>query len=79
MGFLPSCGCVNTTVWMHHMDPHKAHEEKARRKLHNAICCFQQFLEITPNETAAVWPFTSQSYKTSKMNKTCKKLLEKQG
>ena len=20
MGFLPSCGCFSTTVWMHHLD-----------------------------------------------------------
>ena len=40
MGFLSSCGCVNTTVWMHHMDANKTYEEKARWELHkNANCC----------------------------------------
>ena len=29
-GFIPSCGCVDTTVWMHHMDANKTHGEKAR-------------------------------------------------
>ena len=38
-------GCVNTTVWMHHMDADKTHREKARWKLHkNATSGFEQIL-----------------------------------
>ena len=33
-GFLPSCDCVSITVWMHHMDTHKMHKEKAWWELH---------------------------------------------
>ena len=25
---LPSCGCVSTTVWMHHLDTNKMHDKK---------------------------------------------------
>ena len=28
MGFFPSYGCVNTTVWMQHMDTNKMHGKK---------------------------------------------------
>ena len=28
MGFLPSCSCVHTTVWMQHVDANKMHGEK---------------------------------------------------
>ena len=33
-GFLPSCGCVRITVWMHHLDANETHGEKARWELH---------------------------------------------
>ena len=32
MGFLPSCGYVSTTVWMHHMDANETHGEKATQE-----------------------------------------------
>ena len=32
MGFLSSCGCVNTTVWIHYMDANKTQREIARWK-----------------------------------------------
>ena len=55
MGFLPSCSCVNTTAWMHHMDTNKMHRKKARRELcKNAMSYFEQILEATPHKTAAV-------------------------
>ena len=48
-GFLPSCGCVNTTVRMHHMDANKMHREKAWWKLHkNATSYSEQTVETTP-------------------------------
>ena len=60
MGFLPSCNCVGTTVWMHHMNANKMRGEKTRWDIHkNAICGFEQILEATPHKTAAVYPFTS--------------------
>ena len=54
MGFFRSCGCVNTTVWMHHIDAYKTRGEKARQEPHeNALCCFEQILEVTSHKTAA--------------------------
>ena len=81
MGFLPGCGYVSTTVWMHHMDTNKAHGEKARWELHkNAISYFEQILETIPHETTAVWPLTSHlKNHPRKTNKTCGTLMEKQG
>ena len=56
-GFFPSCGCVNTTVCMHHMDADKIHREKARLELlKNATCCFEQTLEATSHKTASHKP-----------------------
>ena len=31
-GFLPSCGCVSTTVWLYHRDANETHREKARQE-----------------------------------------------
>ena len=60
MGFLPSCGYVNTTVWMHHVDANKIHGEKAKWEPHkNATCCFEQILKATLHKTAAKRPLTS--------------------
>ena len=28
MGLFLSCGCVDTTVWMHHIEANKTHREK---------------------------------------------------
>ena len=47
--FLPSCGCVSTTVWLHHLDDNETPGEKARRELHNNDrCCSEQILEASP-------------------------------
>ena len=44
MEFLSNSGCVNTTVWMHHMDADKMYWEKARQELHkNATRYIEQF------------------------------------
>ena len=49
MGILPSCSCVSTTVWLHHLDFSKIPGEKARWELHkDPICCFEQILEAAP-------------------------------
>ena len=34
MGFLPSCSCIHTIIWMHHMDTTKTNREKARWEQH---------------------------------------------
>ena len=47
--FFPSCGCVNSTVWMHYLDDKKIHGKKARWELRkNATCCLEQILETAP-------------------------------
>ena len=58
--FLPSSVCINTTVWMHHMDADKTYREKGRQELQkNATSYIEQILEVTFHETTAVWPFTA--------------------
>ena len=53
--------------------------EKARWELHKqAVCCFEQKLETACYKTAAVQPLTSHlTSHPSKMNKTCRTLLDK--
>ena len=59
MGFFPSSACVNTTLWMHHMDVDK-NKENTRWELHkNAMCYTEQNLEATPYEITAVKQLTS--------------------
>ena len=54
MVFLSSSGCVNTTVWMPHMDADKTYRKKTRRKLRkNATSYIEQILEATFHETTA--------------------------
>ena len=49
MDLLPSCGCVNSVVWIHHLDVNETPGEKARWKLHNnATCCLEEILEASP-------------------------------
>ena len=51
IGFLSSCDCVFTTIWMHHMDTNKIHGQKTRCVLHkNATCCFEQILKQHPTK-----------------------------
>ena len=35
--FLPGSGCVDTAIWMHHMDAYEAAGEEAGRKLHKNV------------------------------------------
>ena len=79
--FFPSCGRVNTTIWMHHMKTDTAYREKARQQLHkNATSYTEEILEVISNKTADVGPLTSHlNNHTNKTNKTCRTLLEKKG
>ena len=73
MGFLPSSGCVSTTLWMHHMDADKTHREEAMNYI-------EQILKAMPRKTAAVQPLTSYlKNHQSKMHEICGTQLEKQG
>ena len=50
-----------------------------KKKYKNVASYIEQILEATPNETSAVQPLTSHLKNfLSKMNKTCRTLLEKQ-
>ena len=75
MGFFQLCGCVSTTIWMHHMDANEMHGEKARWRLHkNAMWCFEKPLEVTLRKTVNVQPPTFYlSHHPSKTNKTCRR------
>ena len=80
MGFITSCGCVNTTVWLHHLGAHEMHGEKAGWKpCKNATSYFEHILEAACHKTVAqslYWPITSQlSNHPSKMDKTFRTLL----
>ena len=53
--FLPGSGCVDTTIWMHHMDANEATGEETRRKLHkNVESSIKQVLATTPHETSTI-------------------------
>ena len=74
MGIFPSCSCVSTIVYLHHLDSN----EKARWELHkNAVYYFEQILEAAPNKTAALRPLASYLINhSSMMNIICWALLE---
>ena len=79
MGFIPSSGCVNITVGMHHIDTDKMYREKARCELYKKTTRYiEKILKATPHETA-VQPLTSHlKNHPSKTNTTCRTLLGKQ-
>ena len=55
--FLPSCGHVDTAVWMHHLDTNKTAGEEARWQLHkNVASNIKQVLVATPNKTPTIQP-----------------------
>ena len=57
MQFLPSSGCVNTAVWMHHLDANKTAGEEARRQLHkNVVSNIKQVLVATPHKAPTIRP-----------------------
>ena len=56
MQFLLSSGCLNCTIWVHHMDADKADGEKARWELHkNPTSYIEQILEAKSHKATAVW------------------------
>ena len=60
MQFLTGSGCVNSIVWMHHVDADKTYGEKARLELHNNATCYtEQILEATSLEKTDVRSPTS--------------------
>ena len=76
MGFLPSCCCVNTSVWIHYLNANETHGKKAGWKQHvNAMCSIKVILEATPNKTATVVTCLP-SYKPSNYEQD---MLEKSG
>ena len=53
--FLPGSGCVDTAIWMHHMDANKAAGEETRRKLHkNVESIIEQVLATTSHKTPTI-------------------------
>ena len=74
-------GCVDTAIWMHHMDANEAAGEETRRKLHNNVeSSIKQVLATTPHETPTIRTLAPhhENY-TSQTNQTRGTLLEKQG
>ena len=59
MHFLPSCGRIDTAVWMHYLDANETAEEEARRQLHNVASNIEQVLEATPHKALTIRPPTS--------------------
>ena len=52
--FFPSSGCINTAIWMHHIDA-KCMEKKLDNNYTRMLrAVFKQVLEATPHKTAAV-------------------------
>ena len=60
MQFLPGSGCVDTAVWMHHLDANKTAGEEARRQLHkNVASNIKQVLAATPYKAPTIRPPTT--------------------
>ena len=60
-GIIPSCGCINTTVWMHQLESNEKNGEKASQELHRmATCCFQQIPEVTSHKTVSLRPLNAE-------------------
>ena len=52
----PSGGCVDSTIWMHHVYADCAYREKAWRELpKNATSHIEQILEVTIHEATATY------------------------
>ena len=74
-------GCVDTAIWMHHMDAYEAAAEEAGRKLYkNVESSIKQVLATTPHETPTIRTLAPhhKNY-TSSTDQTRRTLLEKQG
>ena len=60
MQFLPSCGRVNTAIWIQYKDANKTYGEKAWRQLHkNAASNIEQVMEAAPHKAAALRSLTT--------------------
>ena len=73
--------CVDTAIWMHHMDAYEAAGKETGRKLHkNVESSIKQVLATTPHETLTIRTLAPhhKNY-TSSTNQTRRTLLEKQG
>ena len=65
--YLPSCNCIHTPIWIHHMDTNKMHREKAIWELHkNAAHRLEQIVEATSHQTAASYLTCLLSHKPFK-------------
>ena len=72
--FFPSCGCIHTTMQMHHINAEKMQDGNYTRML----CAVLN--RSWNQQVAAVRPLASHlTNHWCKMNKTCKALLETQG
>ena len=57
MQFLPGSGCVDTAVWMNHLDANKTARKEARRQLHkDAMSNIKQVLAATPHKAPTIRP-----------------------
>ena len=62
MEYILSCGCVNTTMWIHHRDADKTLREKDGNCRRMLLCYIEQIMETIPQEITAVQPVTHHSY-----------------
>ena len=75
----PSCGRIDTAIWMHYIDANKTYGERAWRQLHkNAASNIKQVPKTKLHKPAAIWlPNTHHKNYPSKINQTCVTLTEK--
>ena len=66
MGFLPTCGNVNTTVEIHPLDVSEMHGEKARWELYNITSYFEKNTWSTTPQNSSFTPTNFLSHKPSK-------------
>ena len=64
--FLPVCGCVSTTVWMHHLDANEMHGEKAGWELHKNATWFWTTLGSNTAQSSSCAAIYLSSHKASK-------------
>ena len=57
---IPSCGFIDTAIWMHYLNANKTAGEKAGQQLlKNAASNIEQVLEATPHKAPNIRPPTS--------------------
>ena len=58
--FLPSCGRIDTAIWMNDLNANKTAGEKAGRQLYkNPVSNIERVLEVTPHKAPTLQPPTS--------------------